>query len=102
MKIEVLDSGQSRGQRPLPEPAFSAFRNGLLERLLGNPFGCATEQFAGEAQCIKLTNEFQRVQRGNPLYVLDEPTTGLHPSDVDRLIIQLDTLVDREHGQAIG
>ena len=33
-------------------------------------------------------------QRGNALYVLDEPTTGLHPADVDRLVTQLDALVD--------
>ena len=34
------------------------------------------------------------MQRGNTLYVLDEPTTGLHPSDVERLVTQLDGLVE--------
>ncbi|MBK0348618.1 excinuclease ABC subunit UvrA [Aerococcaceae bacterium zg-ZJ1578] len=54
----------------------------------------ATTLSGGEAQRMKLASELQRVSTGNTFYILDEPTTGLHPHDIKRLLEVINRLVE--------
>ena len=61
---------------------------------LGQP---ATTLSGGEAQRIKLATEFSKVSRGKTIYILDEPTTGLHFEDIRKLLVVLDRLVEKRN-----
>jgi len=90
--LTVNEAHEFFSEEPAIHRALTTLREvGLGYIRLGQP---ATELSGGEAQRIKLATELQRASHGATLYILDEPTTGLHPSDVEKLLTQLAGLVD--------
>ncbi len=95
LNMTVDDAATFFADTPSLANALGTLQQGGLGYLrLGQP---ATELSGGEAQRIKLATELQKQRRGHTLYILDEPTTGLHPADVDRLQTHLQSLVDGGH-----
>ncbi|MFI6602532.1 ATP-binding cassette domain-containing protein [Nonomuraea sp. NPDC050536] len=92
LDLSVDDAAEFLADVPAAMRPLRALREvGLGYLRLGQP---ATELSGGEAQRVKLASELQRTSRGATLYLLDEPTGGLHPADVEVLMRQLEALVE--------
>jgi excinuclease ABC subunit A len=91
LAMSVDDAAKFLADVAAASQSLETFRDvGLGYLRLGRP---ATELSGGEAQRVKLATELQRGRRGHALYLLDEPTAGLHPADVALLLRQLHKLV---------
>lgn len=92
LDMSVDDAATFLADVPAASRSLETLREvGLGYLRLGQP---ATELSGGEAQRIKLATELQRARRDHALYLLDEPTAGLHPADIALLLDQLHRLVD--------
>ncbi|WP_207725784.1 ATP-binding cassette domain-containing protein [Clostridium sp. DJ247] len=97
---DVLDMGINEAHSLFSDCNQVADRLSVLKQVglgyltLGQP---ASTLSGGEAQRIKLAKELGKASTGHTLYLLDEPTTGLHPQDVQKLIFLLNRMVDQGH-----
>ena len=97
---EVLDMTVEEGieffanHPPIVRKLQTLYDVGLGYIKIGQP---STELSGGEAQRVKLATELAKVGTGQTLYILDEPTTGLHMADVHKLIDVLNRLVDQNN-----
>ena len=97
---EVLDMTVEEGieffenHAPIVRKLQTLYDVGLGYIKIGQP---STELSGGEAQRVKLATELAKVGTGQTLYILDEPTTGLHMADVHKLIDVLNRLVDQNN-----
>ena len=95
LRMSVREAREALGGLPAAARALDALDAlGLGYLQLGQS---ATELSGGEAQRIKLATELQKRRRSATLYLFDEPTTGLHPADVHRLLAQLHALAGAGH-----
>ncbi|WP_298888514.1 excinuclease ABC subunit A [uncultured Serinicoccus sp.] len=95
LRFSVREAGEALAGLPAAARALDALDAlGLGYLQLGQ---AATELSGGEAQRIKLATELQKRRRSATLYLFDEPTTGLHPADVHRLLAQLHALAGAGH-----
>ena len=93
LQMDVREALEHFGDLPKIARKLEALRDVGLDYIqLGQP---APTLSGGEAQRVKLSKELSRVSTGKTLYVLDEPTTGLHFEDVRKLLEILHALVDR-------
>ncbi|HHT40612.1 MAG TPA: excinuclease ABC subunit A, partial [Actinomyces sp.] len=95
---EVLDMPISQAAEFFAHiPRIARHLNTLVEVGLGyvRLGQSATTLSGGEAQRVKLASELQKRSRGRTVYVLDEPTTGLHSEDIRKLLLVLQGLVDK-------
>ena len=102
---EVLDLSVEEGVAFFASEPAIARKIGVLDNLglgylkLGHP---STILSGGEAQRVKLAGELGKLKRGkHNLYILDEPTTGLHFADIDRLLVSLNQLVNTGHSVVV-
>jgi excinuclease ABC subunit A len=92
LEMTINDSYDFFDAHPKLKKIISTIRDvGLGYLTLGQP---STTLSGGEAQRVKLASELSRANTGNTLYILDEPTTGLHFQDVEMLLEVLNRLVN--------
>jgi len=95
LNLSVAEALAFYGDVPPLRPRLETLRDVGLEYLkLGQS---APTLSGGEAQRLKLAKELSRKSAGHTLYILDEPTTGLHFADIRRLLTVLDMLVESGH-----
>ncbi|MBI4139203.1 excinuclease ABC subunit UvrA, partial [Candidatus Uhrbacteria bacterium] len=93
LEMTVEEAASFFADQPLIHEKLSVLKDvGLGYLKLGQS---ATTLSGGEAQRVKLSTELSRRATGKTLYILDEPTTGLHFDDIKRLLTVLQALVDK-------
>lgn len=99
LEMSILEANEFFKDLPKLSRKFNTLVEvGLGYLKVGTP---ATVLSGGEAQRIKLAKELQKVTKENTLYILDEPTTGLHSNDIKKLISVLQKLVDANNSMII-